>query len=48
MSNEMIRVKPLRLAIAVARTTPPAGPESTVRTGSRAALFKLVIRHSTA
>ncbi len=37
MSNEMILSKPLRRARAAAPTTPPAGPESTVRTGSRAA-----------
>ena len=39
----MIRSKPLRRAMAAAPTTPPAGPESTVRTGSRAAEARLVI-----
>src|SRR5256885_9672894 len=43
MSNEMIRSKPLRRAMAAAPTTPPAGPESTVRTGSRAADVSAVI-----
>ena len=43
MSNEMIRSKPLRRAVAAAPTTPPAGPESTVRTGSRAAEASAVI-----
>ena len=43
MSNEMIRSKPLCRAMAAAPTTPPAGPESTVRTGSRAADVSAVI-----
>ena len=37
MSKAMMRVKPLRRAETEAPTTPPAGPERTVRTGSRAA-----------
>src|SRR6267142_3442978 len=36
MSKEMMRSNPLRRAIAAAPTTPPAGPESTVRTGCAA------------
>ena len=43
MSNEIIRSHPLRRAMAAAPTTPPAGPESTVRTGSRAAELRAVI-----
>ena len=43
MSKEMMRSNPLRRAMAAAPTTPPAGPESTVRTGSRAAEARLVI-----
>ena len=43
ISKEMIRSKPLRRAMAAAPTTPPAGPESTVRTGSRAAERRPVI-----
>ena len=38
MSKAMIFLKPLARAEAAAPTTPPAGPESTVRTGSRAAV----------
>ena len=43
MSNEMMRSNPLRLATAAAPTTPPAGPDNTVRTGSRAADLTAVI-----
>ena len=43
MSNVMIRSIPLRRAIAAAPTMPPAGPDSTVRTGSRAAVARAVI-----
>ena len=35
--------KPLARALAAAPTTPPAGPESTVRTGSRAAAESAVM-----
>ena len=38
MSNAMMFSNPLPRAVAAAPTTPPAGPESTVRTGSRAAV----------
>ena len=38
-----MRSNPLRRAMVAAPTTPPAGPESTVRTGSRAADARLVI-----
>ena len=37
MSKVITRSKPLRRAIAAAPTTPPAGPDNTVRTGWRAA-----------
>jgi hypothetical protein len=43
MSNESIRWNPLLAAIAAAPTNPPAGPDSTVRTGSRAAAANAVI-----
>ena len=43
MSKEMIRLYPLRRATAAAPTTPPAGPERMVRTGSRAAALRVVI-----
>ena len=43
MSKEMIWSKPLARAVAEAPTTPPAGPESTVRTGSRAAVERVVM-----
>ena len=43
MSNESIRWNPLLAAIAAAPTNPPAGPDSTVRTGSRAAAPSAVI-----
>ena len=33
----------LRRAVALAPTTPPAGPDSTVRTGSRAAVASVVM-----
>jgi len=33
MSKPIMRLKPLRRARAAAPTTPPAGPERTVRTG---------------
>ena len=37
MSKPMMRSKPAHRATWHAPTTPPAGPDSTVRTGSRAA-----------
>ena len=43
MSKERILWKPLRAAVAAAPTSPPAGPESTVRTGSRAADSRAVM-----
>jgi len=43
MSKAMMRSKPLARALAAAPTTPPAGPDRTVRTGSRAAAAKEVI-----
>src|SRR5579863_9366404 len=43
ISNEIIRSDPLRRAMAAAPTTPPAGPESTVRTGSRTAELTAVM-----
>src|ERR1700722_590410 len=39
----MMRSKPLARAVAAAPTTPPAGPERTVRTGSRAAVESAVM-----
>src|ERR1019366_7906164 len=43
MSKERIFRNPLRPAIAAAPTSPPAGPDNTVRTGSRAADSSAVI-----
>ena len=38
-----MRPKPLRRAMAAAPTTPPAGPDNTVRTGSRAPVLSAVM-----
>jgi hypothetical protein len=43
MSKAMMRSKPLARALPAAPTTPPAGPESTVRTGSLAAAASAAI-----
>ena len=43
MSKAMMFSNPLARAVAAAPTTPPAGPESTVRTGSRAAVASAVM-----